>query len=137
MYNSFSSKKGMSLIEVLIALFLLTVGVLALLTLQPRAWSLSGKSDYLGRAAGILHQELEANEMLLMNRNAPAPASNTRTVRTSGLGVAQPGDATFQVATSILDNLNGTWLITVTVTWPGNPTGLSESRFVTRQQSFS
>ena len=48
------------MIEVCIALFLVGVGILALITLQPSAWRLSGKSDYLGRASWILAAQLHA-----------------------------------------------------------------------------
>lgn len=143
MSNSIYSKKGMGLIEVLIALFLTSVGILALLSLQPSAWNLSGRSDRLGRAGGILHKELEANEMLLMNPNYPNPCSAanpliaTKNVNTSGQSAAQPGDATFGVQTIIQDNLNNTWSVRVRVTWPGGTsTGISETRIVTRQEPF-
>ena len=142
MYNSIYSKKGISLVEVLIALFLISVGVMSLLSLQPSAWSLSGRSDLLGRAGGVLHNELEANELLIMNPNFPNPCSGsnplvaTKNVFASGQGAMQPGDATFAVQTTILDNLNGTWSVRVGVTWPGNATGISETRVVTRQEFF-
>jgi hypothetical protein len=137
-----STKKGMGLIEVLIALFLISFGVLSLLSLQPSAWRLSGRADYLGRAGGILHGQLESREMLLMNPTLANPCVpinplvQTVAVHASGLGAAQPGDASFTVGTTILDNLNGTWLLTVRVTWPGNAAGLSESRLVTVSSFF-
>jgi Tfp pilus assembly protein PilV len=137
-----SSRKGVGLIEVLIALFLISFGVLSLLSLQPSAWNLSGRADYLGRAGGILHSQLETREMLLMNPNLPNPCVptnplvQTASVYASGLGAAQPGDANFTVQTTILDNLNGTWFLTARVTWPGNATGLSESRLVTVSSFF-
>jgi Tfp pilus assembly protein PilV len=142
MFNSTSYNKGIGLIEVLIALFLLSVGILSLLSLQPSSWNLSGKSDSLGRGGGILHSELEANEILLMNPNFANPCSAvnplvaTRTVQSSNEMVAQPGDFAFTVQTTILDNLNGSWSVRVSVTWPANNTGISETRVVTRQESF-
>jgi len=142
MPSSIYSNKGISLIEVLVALFLTSVGILAILSLQPSAWNLSARSDHLGRAGGILHKELEANEMLLMNPNYPNPCSATnpltvtRNVNVSGQSAAQPGDATFSVQTTIQDNLNNTWSVRVRVMWPGNSTGISETRIVTRQEPF-
>jgi Tfp pilus assembly protein PilV len=136
------NKKGIGLIEVLIALFLLSFAVLSLLSLQPSAWRLSGRSDYLGRAGGVLHAQLEANETLLMNPNNANPCNPVNpkttltTVKASGSGAVQPGDATFQIRTTILDNLNATWLVTVNVTWTGNAIGVSESRIVTQQSFF-
>ena len=142
MFNSTSNKKGIGLLEVVIALLLLSVGVLSLLSLQPSSWNLSGKSDSLSRGGGLLRSELEANEMLLMNPNFPNPciAANplvaTRTVYSSNEIAAQPGDFTFTVQTTILDNLNGSWSVRVSVTWPANNLGISETRVVTRQEPF-
>jgi hypothetical protein len=142
MFNSNSNNKGISLIEVVIAIFMTSIGILSLLTLQPSAWKLSLKSDYLGRAGSILHSELEANEMLLMNPNYPNPciSSNpvalTKTVNPSGQGASQPGDLPFTVQTSIQDNLNSTWSIRVRVTWQGNDAGIAETRVITRQEPF-
>ena len=63
------NNKGISLIEVVIALFLTTVGILALLAMQPMSWQTAAKSDFLGRAAGILQEELETTELSIMNPN--------------------------------------------------------------------
>lgn len=142
MSSSIYSNKGISLVEVLIAVFLTSVGVLALLSLQPSAWNLSGRSDLLGRAGGILHKELEANELLIMNPNYANPCSGatplitTKNVYAGGQSAMQPGDVTLAVQTTIQDNLNGTWSVRVGVTWPGNATGISETRIVTRQEFF-
>lgn len=68
----------MGLIEVVIAIFLVSVGVLAILSMQPSAWRAVGKSDYLGRGAGILHRELERREVCIMNPcNAVATGTAT------------------------------------------------------------
>jgi Tfp pilus assembly protein PilV len=142
MFSSTSCNKGIGLIEVMIALFLLSVGTLSILSLQPSSWNLSGKADSLSRGGGLLRSELEANEILLMNPNYPNPciAVNplvaTRTAFSSNEAAAQPGDFTFTVQTTILDNLNGTWSVRVSVTWPANNTGISETRVVTRQEPF-
>jgi len=130
------------LVEVLIAISLISFGVLALISLQPRAWNLSGKSDFLGRAAGILQEELQANEALILNPCNPNPCSgvnpfiSTRNVYASGSGFMQAGDAAFTVQTSITDNGNQTWTVAVRITWPGNNTGIAESVILTRQEPF-
>jgi hypothetical protein len=142
MFESTYNEKGISLVEVLIAIFLTSIGILSLLSLQPSAWNLSMKSDFLGRAGSILHSELEANEILLMNPNYPNPCSAnnpitlTKTVNPSGQSTAQAGDLTFTVQTGIRDNLNSTWSVRVRVIWPGNTTGVSETRVITHQESF-
>ena len=143
MSNLFRSKKGIGLIEVLISLFLISVGILALLSLQPSAWRLTGRSDFLGRAGGLLHKEMETREMVLMNPNFPNPCAGTnplvippQNVFISGQGASQPGDMPFTLQTTITDNLNASWRVQVRVTWAGNPTGISESLLVTRQENF-
>jgi competence protein ComGC len=134
--------KGISLVEVLISIFLISTGILSLLSLQPSAWNLSLKSDFLGRAGSILHSELEGNQILLMNPNYPNPCSAinpitlTKTVNPSGQSIAQAGDLPFTVQTGIQDNLNSTWTVRVSVSWPGNNAGISETRVITRQESF-
>lgn len=142
MYKSITNKLGISLIEVLIALFLISFGVLGLISVQPPAWSLSAKSDFLGRAGGILHKELQTNEALIINPCNPNPCigSNplvsTKNVFSSGMGTAQAGDVVYTVQTSLTDNGDNSWTVVVTVTWPGNNTGISESLVVTRQENF-
>ena len=142
MCNSISSEKGMTLIEVMIAVMLVSIGALSLLATQGPAWNLTGRSDILGRAGMVLHRELGTNEMLLMNPNvanpclAVNPLVNVRNVNASDQAVGQPGDIVFTVQNTTRDNLNGTWTVRVQVTWPGNNVGVSESVVVTRQEPF-
>ena len=144
MFNSIFSKKGISLIEVLISLFLVSFGILALLSLQPSAWRLTGKSDLLGRAGELLHKQMETDELLIMNPNNADPCATTNPLTTtttnvypSGQTVAQAGDVPFRVDRIITRNsLNNAWTVQVTVTLPGNPSTISESRIVTRQENF-
>ena len=97
MYNSISSEKGMTLIEVMIAVMLVSIGALSLLATQGPAWNLTGRSDILGRAGMVLHRELGANELLLMNPNvanpclAVNPLVNVRNVNASDQAVAAGG----------------------------------------------
>ena len=140
--SSVWSKKGISLVEVLISTVLISVGVLSLLTLLPSAWRLSGKSDLLGRAAGILQGELERNEIWIMNEKnqvTPTPsAPSPQPFYPSGKDTPQPGDIPYQVTTEIqeLGGGSGPWRVRVRVTWPGNATGITESVIVTRQLFF-
>ena len=143
MYYSISNEKGITLIEVMIAVMLVAVGIMALASLQGPAWNLTGRSDLLGRAGMILHRELETNELLLMNPNRPNPCVggaplvvNRPQVWAGGQAAAQPGDAAYNVLTTIIDNLNGSWLVRVQVMWPGNNVGISETVVVTRQEAF-
>jgi len=142
MCKSITNNKGITLIEVLISLFLISFGVLGLISVQPPAWNLSAKSDFLGRAGGILHKELETSEGLILNPCNPNPCSgstpliSTKNVLASGMGAAQAGDMPFTVRTTLTDNGDNTWTAVVTVTWPGNNTGISESLIITRQENF-
>lgn len=143
MYNSISNEKGITLIEVMIAVMLVAVGIMALASLQGPAWNTASRSDLLGRAGVVMHRELERNELLIMNPNRPNPCVggaplvvNQPQVWASGQAAAQPGDVAYNVQTTIVDNLNGTWLVRVRVTWPGNNVGISETVVVTRQEAF-
>ena len=153
MLNILSNKRGITLIEGLIAILITSVGLMALLSMQSPAWRLSGKSDYMGRAAGMLHQELDNWEVYIMNPCNAVPAGTTNwnrfiteststwNVNTSGQNTAQSGDATFQVTTVLTDispagNPGSVWRIVVTVNWAGNASALSDSVDVTRQEPF-
>ena len=141
--SSICSKKGISMIEVLISMALISFGVLSLLTLLPSGWRLSGTSDMMGRAAGILQAQLERNEVWIMNEKNPVTPTEgipaPRPVYSSGENTPQPGDIQYLVTTQIQDlgGGNGPWRVRVRVTWPGNTTGVSESVIVTRQLFFA
>jgi hypothetical protein len=138
------SKRGIGLIEVVIAMFLVTVGVMAILSMQPSAWRTVGKSDYMGRGAGIMHRELELREAWIMNPCNIVPTGNrpVQTIIISGLGAEVRGDATYTVNTSIASVVGpaNIWTVTVTVTWPDqvarNYRNLVESADVAQQESF-
>lgn len=141
MSNLSCNKRGIGMVEVLIAIFLTSVAIMAIMSLQASSWRLTARSDYLGRAAGILHSELEAREVFIMNPlNAVADGITTNTVLASGQTTAADGDASYTV-TTVTANLgitvSGPWRVTVTVTWPPlNTTGISENIVVTRQERY-
>lgn len=126
------------MIEVLIAILLTAVGLITILSLQSTSLQTVGKSDFLGRAAGILYSELERNEALIMNPSYGVTEGTTgpTAVRVSDQAAAVAGDITFQVTTTIDSLEANTWRVTVTVTWPLNPTGITENLVVTRQERF-
>ena len=149
----FNNQRGFPLVEGIIAIFLVSVGMMALLSTLSPAWRLSSKSDYLGRAAGIMYRELDAWELYIMNpcngmaaqtnnwdRFKPGGSTASWTVNSSLLA-AQPGDAAYTVTTVITDISPVTpgtvWQVRVTVTWPPlNNTGVTETVIVTRQEPF-
>jgi len=138
------SKKGIGLIEVVIAIFLVAIGVMAVLSMQPSAWRTIGKSDYMGRGAGILHRELEIREAWIMNPCNVVPTGNRpqQTIIVSGLGAEVRGDASYTVNTNItaVGGTTNQWTIAVTVTWPDqtarNYRNLVESAVVSQQDGF-
>ena len=134
------NNRGITIVEVLITLFLTAVGIMALLSMQPASWSAAGRSDFMGRAAGILQSELERNELQIMN---PANAVTTgvlsaRTVYASSQATQQAGDVPFTVNTTVLPlgAATNAWTVTIRVTWPGNTRGVSETAIVSRQEYF-
>jgi Tfp pilus assembly protein PilV len=134
------NNRGFTLVEVVIAMFLTVVAVLALFSMQPTAWKTASRSDYLGRASGILYEQLMMQEALIMNPCCIVTQGVTgpTAVFASGQTTAQPGDAQFNVTTTIASIAGTNALrVTVQVTWPPlNTTGITESLVVTRQEGF-
>jgi Tfp pilus assembly protein PilV len=134
------NKKGITLIEVVVAMLLLVVGVLGLLSLMPSAWRSSGRSDLLGRATGILQEQLQAAEIQIMNPVLGVTTWNpvTSTVYSNGINPGLQGDVPFSVTTSSTPTpaAPNNWTVKVQVTWPGNTVGISESVIVSKQEYF-
>jgi Tfp pilus assembly protein PilV len=131
------NKKGLGLIEVVIAMFLTVVAVLAIFSLVAPTWKTAARSDYLGRASGILYEELVRQEARIMNAccSVTEGVLPTTAVNSSGQPTAQSGDAQFNVTSTITSLPTNAWRVTVRVAWTGH-TGISESMVVTRQQGF-
>lgn len=136
MCSSICNKNGFSVTEVIVAILLVSVGVVALLGAQPSSWNLAGRSDNLGRAAGILQSELSLNEAIIMNPLMAIPANSTKDVYVSRQGTRQPGDASYTVTTNIDLVSTGVWRVRATVAWPANSTGITDSIIVTRQEPY-
>ena len=131
------NKKGISLVEVIIAMLLTTVAVISILPMQDMSMRTAGRSDFLGRAAGIMQAELEMREQQVMSGTIPGSPIN-QAITVSGLGAAT-GDATYNVVTTTTVNSAApalSWLVNVRVTWPGNATGIRSSIIVTMQSKF-
>jgi Tfp pilus assembly protein PilV len=124
----------------MIAIFLTAIAVIAILPMQDMSLRTGARSDYLGRAAGIMQTELETQEYSIMNvSNAVNEGVVTKSVTVSGLTGAA-GDITFMVNTSIAVNpvaVSNSWIINVRVTWPNGPVnGISSSIVASRQMNF-
>jgi len=140
MFNLLGNKKGITIVEVVVSIAVLSVGILSLLTLLPSSMRLASRSDYLGRASGILANQLQLTEAKVLNPSVDlTPLMGRQTlppINPSGQGTGVTGDLTFNVIRTLTDLGNNAFLVTVNVTWQGNPTGITESLRVTRQQSF-
>ena len=137
MFHIAANGKGITLIEVVVAEMLLMIGVLGLLSLMPSAWRLSGQSDYLGRATGILQRQLQAAEVQIMNPViGVTPGTVAENIVSSVQDSSRQGDLPFTLQTTRTVLGGNTWRVAVRVTWPSNPTGISESLIVSRQEYF-
>jgi Tfp pilus assembly protein PilE len=131
------NNRGFTLVEVVIAMFLTVVAVLGILALLSPAWKTAARSDYLGRASGILYEQLLAQEAWIMNpcNTVTEGTTGPTAAFASGQTTAQSGDVQFNVTTTIASIGTNVWRVTVLVAWTGH-TGISESLVVTRQEGF-
>jgi len=134
-----NNNKGLSMVECLIALILTTVTVVSLVSMQSLAWRGAGKSDYLGRAVGILQRELERYEYDIM-KGANVPTTTITYADKNGNDMGQIAtDAVFtiRVTASAPGTIpSGTQLLNVRINWPGSANGLSSSIIVSPQTGF-
>ncbi|MBN1546779.1 MAG: prepilin-type N-terminal cleavage/methylation domain-containing protein [Syntrophaceae bacterium] len=137
MYPLPCNKSGFTLVEVIIAIFITVVAVLAIFSLMSPAWRTTTFSDQLGRAANILHDQLQEEEALIMNpcNSVTEGTTGPTSVNASGYSTAQPGDAQFSITRTITEIATNVWRVTIRVDWPGH-TGISESLVVTRQENY-
>jgi Tfp pilus assembly protein PilE len=129
--------RGFTLVEVVIAMFLTIVAVLGILALVSPAWRTAARSDYLGRASGILYEQLVMQEALIMNpcNTVTTGTTGPTAVFASGQTTAQPGDVQFNVTTTITSTGTDVWSVNVRVAWTGH-SGIAETIVVTRQEGF-
>lgn len=137
------SEKGITMVEVLIAMMLTMVAVVSVLSMEPMAWKTAAKSDHLGRAAGILQSELELRENQLASGYVAFTGDNTRNVKVSNFmgtpAANTTGDDTFSVKTNITQPVanNANWDVVVNVTWSGSTTGIAGCINVSRINGFN
>ena len=148
MKKRLNNEKGLSILECIVALVLTTVTVVSLISMQSLAWRGAGKSDYLGRAVGILQREMERYEFQVMSGNTNVDAITCLDTAGSNAICGQPG-AMYTIRSTITpcncskaDLCNcpnvapasaNTWRVNVRVDWLGNPNGLGSSLMVSRQ----
>ncbi|MCX8030339.1 MAG: hypothetical protein N3A59_02005 [Thermodesulfovibrionales bacterium] len=104
------------------------------MSLFPQGYILGSKSDLIARAATLLREELEMQELQIMNScNNINTSTNSRSVYLSGQGTAQTGDISFIVQTNITNIGVNIWRVNVRVIGPNNYPNITESLVVTRQ----
>lgn len=129
----------MSIVECLVALLLTTTGIIGLMTMQSLALKGSGKSDYLGRANGILQRELEVHEIEIM-RGTPVASATTCADKDGNTVSCTAAGKMFTISYNMQNPSqtgNPWWLINVKLTWPGSSNnGISSSMIVSREAVF-
>lgn len=141
-YLSLNNKKGMGMVEVIMAILLTSVGVIGVMTIQPQALKTAARSDYMGRAANLLYGQIQTYEYAIMNPESQVPSDFTfdDEVFPSGGGDNKiDADINFTVSRRIVKITSDpdSWRFTVTVSWPPlNETGITESIVVTKQDRF-
>jgi hypothetical protein len=137
MLTGLCNKKGIGMIDSVMALFITMVGIAGLLAMMPIGWGLAGTADMRTRALEIMHRELENDEMLIMNpcNSITVGAIADTPVKSSGSTATLAGDASFTVRKTIAQSGTG-WQIKVQVLWAGTTSGVSETRLVIRQSDY-
>ncbi|MBF0329498.1 MAG: type II secretion system protein [Nitrospirae bacterium] len=128
------NNRGLTLLEVIVALVILMIGIIGTLAVFPQGSKLTLQSDRIGRAAALMHQNLEQAQLAIMNCCCATPTNSTTNVYSSG-STWQSGDLPFTVQRTVAA-VGSMWRVTVKVTWPGNTTGYSESIVVSNQEFF-
>jgi hypothetical protein len=138
MLPGISSNKGFGMIDAVMALCVLTLGVLSLISFYPLGWASARSSDLRSRASEIMHREFENDEALIMNPCNVVTIFNgpSKQVNASAQTTAQTGDETFTVRKSLTLVSTNIWNLKVTVTWIGSSNGISESQNITRQEDY-
>lgn len=134
------NEKGLTILECILAVFLTTVTLISLISMQSLSWTSAGKSDYLGRAQGLLQAELETREIEIMT-GTTAALTEVKSCRSKEGKIMTCGatGVTFTLSTSVTDNsanVTNTYLLRTGIKWPGSKNGINSSMLVTRQVQF-
>lgn len=131
--------KGLSMVECVIAMFLVTIAIVSIMAMQPLAWQGAGKSDYMGRAVGILQRELEWREYKIMAATITSTEANGVTYADKNGDTVDlaSGEKVFKItAATAAGSLSNTYLLNVKIEWlktANSFRGLSSSVLVSIQ----
>lgn len=132
MLHMILNNKGLTIVESLIAVMLTAVAIIGLLTMQPLGLQSAGKADSMSRATELMQRELESVEGSIMC----IPSLDNVTALVKDNVSETVGNETLFINTSFSAAVNGTRIVRVRVTWPGNTSGVSSSMIVTKQSTF-
>lgn len=132
------NKRGISLVEAMIAVFITTVAVAAITAMQPLSLRTGASADYRGRAVNIAQAEASRREAFIMTTGTVLPADY------NNLAYTVPGTTiTYRITTVTTPppipspiNCQNCWLVSVKVTWPGTSNGVTFNRVVTQQMGY-
>ena len=133
------SKRGFSLIEAMIAMFVTMVAVMAIFSLVTPAWRTAAQSDAMGRAAHILYDQLQREEIFIISPCNTVTTGVRPPVTVYASGGTTPlvtADIPFSVATTITSVDSSTWRVEVTVTWDNGRRSVTDGISVTQQGTF-
>jgi len=141
MFRFKCNNQGFTLVEAVIAVFITAVAVMSIFSLMAPAWRTTSRSDYTGRAANILHDQMQRLEAQIMNPCNDVAEGSTGPFAVyagGGSSLKESGDAQYMVTTNIIkDGTANAWRITVKVTWAGHSeAGISETLVVTKQDDY-
>jgi Tfp pilus assembly protein PilV len=136
-----ASNRGFSLIEAMIAICVTMVGVMAIFSLVAPSWRTATQSDEMGRAAHILYDQLQREEINIINQCNTVTTGVRPPVTVYASGGTTPlvtSDIPFSVATTItsVPGSAGTWRVVVTVTWSNGRRSVTDEITVTQQGTF-
>ena len=134
-----SCNRGFSLIEAMIAMFVTMLGVMAIFSLVAPAWRTATQSDEMGRAAHILYDQLQREEINLINPCNTDTAGVRPPVIVYASGETNPrekGDVPFSVSTTVTKINALTGRFRVTVSWNNGRRSVTDEITVTQQGTF-
>lgn len=130
------NKKGMTILECVVALLITSTALVSLMFMQPLAWKGASKSDYLGRTEAILQRELETREGDIRWGTPPTgnTAVNTCADASGNTITCGTSSTVFKITytPTIPSGTTTTYLINVQVTWTGSVNGIKNSMIVSR-----
>jgi Tfp pilus assembly protein PilV len=133
MFKTICNKKGISIVEAIVAVFITSVAIVSIAAMQPVALRTGASADYLGRAVAIAQAEAARREAVIMTTGAVIPADSNNAPLTVQ-------NVTYLITTVTTPQVGATgqqfWLLSVHVMWPGTVNGVTHNRVITQQMGY-